>query len=46
MLDSSKLSHGEIRSKIKELEEVKPKNLEKYTEREDKIRKLLELARE
>jgi hypothetical protein len=46
MLDSYNLSHRDIRRKIRELEEVKPKNLEKYTEREDKIRKLLELARE
>ncbi len=43
MLDSYKISHREIRRKIRELEEVKPKNNEEYGEREDKIRKLLEL---
>ena len=43
MLHNYKLNHREIRIKIRELEEVKPKNLEEYYEREDKISKLLEL---
>ena len=43
MLHSYKLSHREIRRKIRELEEVKPKDIEEYSEKEDKIRKLLEL---
>ena len=43
MLYSYKLSHREIRRKIRELEEVKPKDIEEYSEKEDKIRKLLEL---
>ena len=36
-------AHREIRSKIRELEKVKLKDIEEYSEREDKIRKLLEL---
>ena len=45
ILDNYNLSQRDIRRKIKELEGFKPKNLEEYSEREDKIRKLLELAR-
>ena len=45
MLHSYKLNPKEIRREIRELEKVKPKNIEEYSEREDKIRKLLEFAR-
>ena len=43
MADSHKLSQEEIRIRIRELEEVKPKKIEEYTEREAKIYKLLAL---
>jgi hypothetical protein len=45
MLNSYKLNPKEIRKKIRELEKVMPKNIEEYSEREDKIGKLLELSR-
>jgi hypothetical protein len=45
MLNSYKLNPKEIRRKIGELEKVMPKNIEEYSKREDKIRRLLELSR-
>ena len=45
MLHNYKGNPKDIRRTIIELENVKPKNIQEYSEREEKIRKLLELTR-
>ena len=44
MLHNYKVNPKDIRETIMELEKAKPKNIQEYREREDKIRKLLELT--